>query len=421
MSTEFFAYRDGRLYAEECTLDRIAAEFGTPCYVYSRGALEYNWRAFDQALSGQEHLVCYAVKANGNLAVLNVLARLGSGFDIVSGGELARVVAAGGAASRTVFSGVAKSVEEMRAGLEAGIRCFNVECAEELDLLDAAAGSLGVQAPVSLRVNPDVDAGTHPYIATGLRRSKFGIPIDEAPALYARAARLPHLAVRGVDCHIGSQLTSLAPLCDAVRRLLVLVDQLAGAGIAIQHLDVGGGLGVRYHDERPPQPAAYAQALRDLLANRRLQLVVEPGRAIAATAGVLLTRVRYLKHTGERHFALVDAGMNDLLRPALYDAWHEVVPVRLSGAEVDRDPALYDVAGPVCESGDFLARERSLAVQRGDLLAVRTAGAYGFSMSSNYNARPRPAEVMVDRTHAHLVRAREPVSSLYAGEQVLPQ
>ncbi|NIR29736.1 MAG: diaminopimelate decarboxylase [Gammaproteobacteria bacterium] len=415
---DHFHYRKGRLLAEEVALEHIAETYGTPCYVYSRATLERHWRAFDRALAGHDHLVCYAVKANANLAVLDVLARLGSGFDIVSEGELHRVLAAGGEPRRVIFSGVAKGEGEIRRALACGIGCFNVESAAELGLIAELAAAAGVHARVALRVNPDVDPRTHPYIATGLRETKFGIPIQEAPALYRRAASMPHVEPHGVDCHIGSQLTSLSPFVDALDRVLRLVDDLAEAGVCLRHVNVGGGLGVRYHEEQPPEPDAYARALRERLGARELKLLVEPGRAIAGNAGVLLTRVRYLKRSGDKHFALVDAGMNDLLRPALYDAWHDVVPVRLQASSEART---YDVVGPVCETGDFLARGRTLDVRPGSLLAIRTAGAYGFVMSSNYNSRPRAAEVMVDGARAHLVRARESMHELYAGESTLPE
>ncbi len=413
---DYFLYRDGELFAEDVPLAAIAAEHGTPCYVYSRATLERHWQAFDAALAGRPHRICYAVKANSNLAVLNVLARLGSGFDIVSVGELERVLAAGGNPARVVFSGVGKRADEMRRALDVGIGCFNVESEAELERLDAVAGEAGRVAPVALRVNPDVDARTHPYISTGLKENKFGIDIEAAPAVYARAAALPHLRVVGIDCHIGSQLTDTAPFVAALDRVLGLVDRLAAEGIAIEHLDVGGGLGVRYRDERPPLPDVYARALAERLGDRSVELFIEPGRAIAANAGVLLTRVEYLKGTPHKSFAVVDAAMNDLMRPALYEAWQEIVPVR-PRADAGRR---YDVVGPVCETGDFLGKERELAVQAGDLLAVRSAGAYGFSMSSNYNSRPRAAEVMVDGARTYLVRARERIADLMAGEQRLP-
>jgi len=413
---DHFLYRDGVLHAEDVALPELAARFGTPCYVYSRATIERHWRAFDDAFTGQPHLVCYAVKANSNLGVLSVLARLGSGFDIVSVGELERVLRAGGRAERVVFSGVGKREDEMRRALEAGIRCFNVESEAELDQLDRVAGSMGRRAPVSLRVNPDVDAKTHPYISTGLKENKFGIPIDAAPALYARAADMANVDIVGVDCHIGSQLTEVAPFVDALDRVLALVDALAAQGITIRHLDIGGGLGIRYHDETPPEPADYAAAMHRRLAGRELEILMEPGRAIVGNAGVLVTRVEYLKPTPAKHFAIVDAAMNDLLRPSLYGAWQDIVPVQPH----DGEAAHYDIVGPVCETGDFLGKDRALALEAGDLLAVRSAGAYGFSMSSNYNSRPRAAEVMVDGAEAHLVRARETLDQLMAGEAVLP-
>ena len=413
-----FHYRDGCLYAEQVALETIAKTYGTPCYVYSRAALERHWCAFDAPWDGWAHLVCYAVKANGNLAVLNVLARLGSGFDIVSAGELERVLAAGGDPARVVFAGVGKGRDEMRRALAVGIHSFNVESEPELECLNEVARELGKPAPVSLRVNPDIPAHTHPYIATGLRDSKFGIPIDEAPGLYARAARMNHIRVHGVDCHIGSQITSLQPFLDAIERILELVDNLTTAGIELQYLNVGGGLGIRYRDEMPPAPADYVRELRARLGHRALTVIVEPGRAIAGNAGVLLTRVRYLKRTSGRNFAVVDAAMNDLLRVSLYDAWHEISPLRIGG---DRPPsAVYDVVGPVCETSDFLGKGRQLAIASGDVLSVWSAGAYGAVMGSNYNARPRAAEVMVDGAHTHLVARREAISDLYRGEALLP-
>ena len=407
----------GRLHGEEVPLDELAAAHGTPLYVYSRATLERHWRAFDAALGDLPHLVCYAVKANSNLAVLDVLARLGSGFDIVSAGELARVLRAGGDPRKVVFSGVGKRADEMAAALAAGIRCFNVESAAELARLNAVAAQANAVAPVSLRVNPDVDAGTHPYIATGLRENKFGVAVDDAFALYREAAAMPHVAVAGIDCHIGSQLTALAPFTDALARVLALVDRLRDAGIALAHLDLGGGLGIRYRDEKPPEPVDYARALRPLLAGRTLELLIEPGRAIAGNAGVLLTRVEHLKLTTDRAFAIVDAAMNDLIRPALYQAWMGIEPVLPNPDAPERE---YDVVGPVCETGDFLGKQRVLAVAEGDLLAVRGAGAYGFVMSSNYNTRPRAAEVLVDGERVHLVRERETVDDLLRGEHRLP-
>jgi diaminopimelate decarboxylase len=411
-----FPLRDGQLYAEDVPLTEIAAQFGTPCYVYSRAAIEQQYRAFDTAFGARAHRVCYAVKANSNLAVLNLLARLGAGFDIVSGGELERVLRAGGDAACVVFSGVGKSTEEMRRALTLGIACFNVESEAELTRLNTVAGELGKRAPVSLRVNPDVDAQTHPYISTGLKDNKFGIDIRAALAVYEHAALLPHIEVVGVDCHIGSQLTELAPFGDAMQRVLELVDALNARGITLRHIDCGGGIGIRYRDEQPPTPAEYVTALCTALAGRAEEIMIEPGRAIVGNAGVLLTRVEYLKLNSHKNFAVVDAAMNDLLRPALYDAWMAITPV-----QADTHAArVYDVVGPVCETGDFLGKDRLLAIAAGDLLAVRSAGAYGFSMSSNYNTRPRPAEVMVDGDRTHLIRRRETLDELLAGEAPLP-
>jgi diaminopimelate decarboxylase len=410
---DYFEYRGGELCAEQVPLAAIAAQYGTPCYVYSRATLERHWHAFDRAFAGRPHLVCYAVKANSNIGVLNVLARLGSGFDIVSVGELERVLAAGGDPAKVVFSGVGKREDELRRALEAGIRCFNVEVPQELERLNRIAGELGVKAPVSLRVNPDVDAQTHPYISTGLRENKFGIDVDEAIVDYRRAAELPHLEVVGIDCHIGSQLTSVAPFIDALDRVLVLADTLKAAGIAIHHLDIGGGLGIRYNDEAPPEPAEYAEALSERLAGLDYEILMEPGRAIVGNAGVLVTKVEYLKSNRLKNFAIVDAAMNDLIRPALYEAWQAILPVR---PREDVPTKVYDVVGPVCETGDFLGQDRELAIREGDLLAVRSAGAYGFSMSSNYNSRPRPAEVLADREKTVLLRKREELADLFRGE-----
>jgi len=410
-----FSYQDGVLNAEGVDLRTVAAEFGTPCYVYSRAAIERQWRAFDQAFQAREHLVCFAVKACSNIAVLNLLARLGSGFDIVSVGELERVLTAGGDPGRTVFSGVGKTRQEIRRALEVGIACFNVESSAELDRIDAVAGEAGRRAPVSLRVNPDVDARTHPYISTGLKENKFGIPVAEAEALADRAVRLKHVDLIGLDCHIGSQLTSTAPFEDALDRLLMLVDRLARRGIHLHHLNLGGGLGVRYRAEQPPSPAEYAAALLSRLDTRPGRLFIEPGRAIVANAGILLTRVEYLKPGEEKDFAIVDAAMNDLIRPALYDAWHEILPVV---PRHDEPVRTYDIVGPVCETGDFLGKGRALALRSDDLLAVCSAGAYGFVMSSNYNSRPRAAEVMVDRGRVHLIRERETLPMLFAGERL---
>jgi diaminopimelate decarboxylase len=414
---DHFNYRGGRLHAEEVSLSEIAERFGTPCYVYSRATLERHWRAFDRAMGDHSHLICFAVKANSNLAVLNVLARLGSGFDIVSVGELERVLAAGGEPSRVIFSGVGKREDEIRRALEVGIRCFNLESEPELERVDRVAGELGVTAPISLRVNPDVDARTHPYIATGLKENKFGIDIQAAEAVYRQAADLPNLRVAGIDCHIGSQLTDLAPFLAALDRVLDLADRLESADIAIEHLDLGGGLGIRYTSETPPEPAAYASALLHRLGDRPYQVILEPGRAIVGNAGILLTRVEYLKPTAHHRFAILDAAMNDLVRPALYQAHQEIIPVRL---ETEAQPARYDLVGPVCETADFLGKDRLLALAPGDLLAIRGSGAYGFSMSSNYNSRPRAAEVMADGAEAHLVRRRETIAELFAGESLLP-
>ncbi|WP_165674117.1 diaminopimelate decarboxylase [Metapseudomonas otitidis] len=412
-----FTYRDGELFAEGVALSAIASRFGTPTYVYSRAHIEAQYRSYADALQGVPHLVCYAVKANSNLAVLNLLARLGSGFDIVSSGELERVLAAGGSADRIVFSGVGKSRDDMRRALEVGVHCFNVESVDELERLQVVAAEMDVKAPISLRVNPDVDAGTHPYISTGLKENKFGIAIEQAEAVYLRAASLSNLDVVGVDCHIGSQLTSLPPFLDALDRLLALVDRLATQGVHIRHLDLGGGLGVRYKDEQPPVAGDYIKAVRERIAGRDLALVFEPGRYIVANAGVLLTQVEYLKHTEHKNFAVIDAAMNDLIRPALYQAWMDVVPVQPRDGEAQR----YDLVGPICETGDFLAKDRDLALAEGDLLAVRSAGAYCFVMSSNYNTRGRAAEVMVDGEQAYEVRRRETLEELYAGESLLPE
>ena len=401
---------------DDGTLERIANDVGTPCFVYSRAAIEHAWLEYDRALAGIAHEVCYSVKANSNLAVIDVLARLGAGFDIVSAGELERVLAARVPAARIVFSGVGKRDAEMAAALEAGVGCFNVESAQELDRLAAIAAAVRRRAPMSLRVNPDIDAQTHPYITTGLHENKFGIPVGDARELYARAAENPSLEIRGIDCHIGSQLANLEPFLDALDRLLVLVDSLARDGIRLTHLNLGGGLGIRYRDETPPPPAELASAIVDRLAGRDLVLALEPGRSIVGNAGVLLTRVEYLKRNGEKRFAVVDAAMNDLIRPALYGAWHDIVAVKPR----EGVPQPYEIVGPVCESGDFLGRERRLVLEPGDLLAVCSAGAYAFVMSSNYNSRPRAAEVMVDGDRYHVVRQRERLADLFAGESMLP-
>mgnify|MGYP001545063475 CR=1 FL=1 len=414
---DHFSYRDGSLHAEDVPLASIAEQFGTPCYVYSRATLERHWHAFDQAFGDHPHKVCFAVKANSNLGVLNALARLGSGFDIASVGELERVLAAGGDPANVVFSGVGKRADEMRRALQVGIRCFNVESAAEIERLEQVANDVGRTAPVALRVNPDVDAHTHPYISTGLRENKFGIPIEQAPELYRRIAQSPVLQVSGIDCHIGSQLTQLNPFLDALERVLALVDRLADDGIVIDHLDLGGGLGVRYAEESPPEPSDYAAALLERLRDHPFEIFIEPGRAIAANAGVLLTRVEYLKDNETKHFAIIDAAMNDLVRPALYSAWQDIVTV---DERPNGDDAVYDLVGPICETGDFLGKDRRLTLAPGTLLAVRSSGAYGFTMASNYNSRPRSAEVMVDGAQVHLVREREPLAQLFAGEHRLP-
>ncbi|MUK37249.1 diaminopimelate decarboxylase [Aliivibrio fischeri] len=415
---DYFNYKDdGQLWAEELPITQLAEQFGTPLYVYSRATLERHWKAFDNSVGNHPHLVCYAVKANSNIGVLNALARLGSGFDIVSQGELERVVAAGGDPTKVVFSGVGKTADEMRRALELKIKCFNVESEPELERLNAVAAEMGVIAPISLRINPDVDAKTHPYISTGLRDNKFGIAFDRAPEVYKFAQSLPNLDVQGIDCHIGSQLTDIEPFIDATDRLLTLIDDLKAQGVNIRHLDVGGGLGVVYRDELPPQPSEYATALLGRLAEHQdLELIFEPGRAIAANAGILVTKVEFLKHTEHKNFAIIDAAMNDLMRPALYQAWQDIVPV----VPREGDAQNYDLVGPICETGDFLGKDRALVLEANDLLAVRSSGAYGFVMSSNYNTRCRAAEIMVDGGDVHLVRKREELSSLWELEAILP-
>jgi diaminopimelate decarboxylase len=412
----YFDYQAGTLHAETVPVDKIAEQYGTPVYVYSRSAIENHWKAFDDAFSAYPHLVCYAVKANSNLAVLNVLAKQGSGFDIVSMGELARVLAAGGDPAKTVFSGVGKTEQEIEYALQHGIRCFNVESIPELDRINAVAGRLGKKAPVSIRVNPDVDAQTHPYISTGLKENKFGIAIEDAREVYRSTQAMSHLDVVAVDCHIGSQLTSVTPFVDALERVLSLIDELAEDGIQIKHLDIGGGLGIHYRDETPPTPAEYAQSLAPLLKDRNLEILLEPGRAIAGNAGILLTKVEFIKPTEAKCFAIVDAAMNDLLRPALYQSWQNIQTVKQHS---DTEVVSYDIVGPICETGDFLGKDRELAIEQGDLLAIRSAGAYGFAMSSNYNSRPRAAEVMVEGDKVHLVRERETINDLFAGEHVI--
>jgi diaminopimelate decarboxylase len=405
---------DGRLHLEDVALDTLAERFGTPLYVYSRQALESAYQDYARAFADTPHLICYAVKANSSLAILNLFARLGAGFDIVSGGELARVLAAGGDPGKVVFSGVGKTADEMRAALEAGILCFNVESVSELHRLDRVAGETGEVAPVSFRVNPDVDPKTHPYISTGLKENKFGVPIADAPALYRLAATLPNLRITGIDCHIGSQLTDLSPLADAAERVLTLVDALAAEGITLHHIDLGGGVGIRYHDETPPDLAAYGRVLAGRFAGRREKLLLEPGRSLVGNAGLLLTRVEYLKPGEGKNFAIVDAAMNDLMRPALYEAYHDIVAVDQRSAPAQR----YDIVGPICETGDFLGFARDLAIEEGDLLALLSAGAYGMSMASNYNSRPRAAEILIDKNEIHIIRDRETQASLMAGERL---
>lgn len=414
---DHFRYQDHALQAEQVAVADIAAEFGTPCYIYSRATIERHWHAFDKAAGEHPHLVCYAVKANSNLGVLSVLAKLGSGFDIVSGGELARVIEAGGDPGKVVFSGVGKTPEEISYALEQGIKCFNVESPAELERINQVAGEMGKVAPISIRVNPDVDAKTHPYISTGLKANKFGIEREQAVTVYQHAASMPHLKITGMDCHIGSQLTEIEPFVDALDRLLALIDELAEKGIQLSHLDVGGGLGVTYDNETPPHPDQYAQALAERMRGRdNLTLIFEPGRAIMANAGILVTKVEFLKQGAEKNFAIVDAAMNDLLRPALYSAWQNIIPVQ----QQDRQRAVYDVVGPICETGDFLGKDRELAIAAGDLLAVRSAGAYGFTMASNYNSRCRAAEVLVDGDTPILVREREKLKDLWKGEHLVP-
>lgn len=411
--SHYFHYQQDQLFVENVPLADIAQRFGTPSYVYSRAALTDAYSQYAEALQEREHLICFAVKSNPNLAILNLFAKLGAGFDIVSGGELQRVLAAGGAANKVVFSGVGKSEAEMRLALTAGILCFNVESEAELVRLNSVAGSMGKVAPISFRVNPNVDAKTHPYISTGLKQSKFGVAYTDALALYCKASTMPHLRVTGIDCHIGSQLTEVSPFIAAAEKVLQLVDTLAGEGIRLEHIDLGGGLGIRYNDETPPSIAEYAQALLAALQGRSEKLVVEPGRVLVGNAGLLLTRVEYLKPGEEKHFAIVDAAMNDLMRPALYDAYHGIQAVVRKALPV----AEYEVVGPVCESGDFLGHARKLAIEQGDFLALMSAGAYGMSMSSNYNTRPRAAEIMVDGSAVHLIRERETVTQLFAGEK----
>ena len=413
---DFFQYKNEQLYVEDLPVKQLAEEFGTPLYIYSRATLERHWHAFDSALEKHPHLICYAVKANSNIGILNVMAKLGSGFDIVSQGELERVLEAGGEASKVVFSGVAKSRAEIMRALEVGIRCFNVESIAELHHINQIAGEMGKIAPISLRVNPDVDAHTHPYISTGLKENKFGVSVDEAREVYKLAATLPHVKITGMDCHIGSQLTELQPFLDATDRLIRLIEQLKEDGITLKHLDLGGGLGVTYTDETPPHPSDYAAALLNKLKNYKdLEIILEPGRAIAANAGILVAKVQYLKSNESRNFAITDTGMNDMIRPALYEAYMNIIEIDRT---LEREKAIYDVVGPVCETSDFLGKQRELAIAEGDYIAQRSAGAYGASMSSNYNSRPRTAEVLVDGDKAHLIRRRENLSELWALESI---
>ena len=413
---DFFQYKNEQLYVEDLPVKQLAEEFGTPLYIYSRATLERHWHAFDSALGDHPHLICYAVKANSNIGILNVMAKLGSGFDIVSQGELERVLAAGGDASKVVFSGVAKSRAEIMRALEVGIRCFNVESVAELHHINQIAGEIEKIAPISLRVNPDVDAHTHPYISTGLKENKFGVSVDEAREVYKLAATLPHVKITGMDCHIGSQLTELQPFLDATDRLIRLMEQLKEDGITLKHLDLGGGLGVTYTDETPPHPSDYAAALLNKLKDYKdLEIILEPGRAIAANAGILVAKVQYLKSNESSNFAITDTGMNDMIRPALYEAYMNIIEIDRT---LEREKAIYDVVGPVCETSDFLGKQRELAIAEGDYIAQRSAGAYGASMSSNYNSRPRTAEVLVDGNKAHLIRRRESLSELWALESI---
>ena len=412
----YFTYRNNQLFTENVSVQTIIKEHGSPCYIYSRAALERHWRAFDKAFGLQKHLICYAVKANSNLGVLNVLARLGSGFDIVSIGELQRVLQAGGDAKKVVFSGVGKRVDEIREALKLGIRCFNVEVFDELERINQIANELNVLAPISLRVNPDVDAKTHPYISTGLKENKFGIAIENALETYQYAQSLKNIEVVGVDCHIGSQLTETRPFLDALDKVLVLVEKLKALGMPLKHLDLGGGLGIQYRNEKPPEPAEYISAILERLGTTDLEIMLEPGRAIVGNAGILVTRVEYLKPTEHKNFAIVDAAMNDLIRPSLYSAWQEIVPVQLESNAIEMT---WDIVGPVCETGDFLGKQRNLKLTEGDLLAVRSSGAYGFTMSSNYNSRPRVAEIMIDDDKIHVVRERETLAQLWQNESIL--
>lgn len=414
---DYFNYHDQQLFAEDVAVADIVGEYGSPCYIYSRATFERHWKAFNDAFDSHPHLICYAVKANSNIAILNLLARLGSGFDIVSVGELERVIAAGGDPGKVVFSGVCKREDEIIAALKAGIRCFNIEVAGELDRINRIAGEIGLVAPISFRVNPDVDARTHPYISTGLKENKFGIDTVSAINEYLRAAKMANVKIVGIDCHIGSQLTETRPFLDALDKVLHIINILQEQGIVLEHLDLGGGLGIRYSDEKPPEPREYVEAILDRLGTNPYEILLEPGRAIAGNAGILVTRVEYLKKTTDKNFAIVDAAMNDLIRPSLYRARQEIIPVNVQGDAKDQE---WDIVGPVCETGDFLGKNRSLQLMAGDLLAVRSSGAYGFTMSSNYNSRPRVAEIMVDGKDIHLIRRRESLPELWANEKLLP-
>ncbi len=414
---DYFKYHDNELFVESVSVKDIVTAHNSPCYIYSRATFERHWNAFDQAFGNHPHLICYAVKANSNIAILNILARLGSGFDIVSQGELERVLTAGGDPKKIVFSGVGKRKNEILSALKIGIRCFNIEVSGELDRINELAGGLGVVAPVSFRVNPDVDAKTHPYISTGLKDNKFGIDIEQALIEYRRAAKMDNIKVVGVDCHIGSQLTETAPFLAAFDKVMDLVNALKQEGIKLHHIDLGGGLGIKYKDETPPEPKEYVSAILARLGDAEYEIALEPGRAIAGNAGILVTNIEYLKPTKYKNFAIVDAAMNDLLRPALYGAWQDIIPVNKESHGVDK---VWDIVGPVCETGDFLGKERTIQLSEGDLLAVRSAGAYGFTMSSNYNSRPKVAEIMVDGSDVHLIRERESISDLWKGEKLLP-
>lgn len=414
---DYFNYRENELFAEDIAVQDIVNKYGSPCYIYSRATLERHWHAFDKAFKEHPHLICYAVKANSNIGLLNLLARLGSGFDIVSLGELERVIAAGGDPKKVVFSGIGKREDEILAALKIGIRCFNIEVPNELDRINRLAEILGVIAPVSFRVNPNVDAKTHPYISTGLKENKFGIDIDQALTEYSRAATMPNIKIIGIDCHIGSQLTETGPFLDALDKLLQLVLALKADNINLHHLDLGGGLGIRYNTEVPPEPADYIKLILERLGTTNFEILLEPGRAIVGNAGILVTQIEYLKPTAHKNFAIVDAAMNDLMRPSLYSAWQEIIPVIKNSNELEKR---WDIVGPICETGDFLGKERMLKIAQGDLLAIRSSGAYGFSMSSNYNSRPRIPELMVDGNQVHVIRERESLVQLWNGEYLLP-